>query len=102
MHKWKDLLERPDEARERPLVGRVLHLNDLISLLRLLVDGRDVEEQPELPLRYHAHQNLKMNITEWQKVRVIHMISGFRRRNRAPDFVFKRMRYFDQESASWA
>ena len=56
----------------------------------------------ELPLRYHAHQNLKMNATEWQKVRVIHMISGFRRRNRAPEFVFKRMRYFDQESTSWA
>ena len=43
-----------------------------------------------------------MNVTEWQKVRVIHMISGFRRRNRAPEFVFKRMRYFDQESSSWA
>lgn len=56
----------------------------------------------ELPLRYHAHQNLQMNRTEWQKVRVIHMISGFRRRNRAPDFVFKRMRYFGKESPSWA
>ena len=45
---------------------------------------------------------MRMNSTEWQKVRVIHMISGFRRRNRAPDFVFKRMRYFDKESTSWA
>ena len=47
----------------------------------------------------HPHPNPTPNPNQ---VRVIHMISGFRRRNRAPDFVFKRMRYFDQESASWA
>lgn len=56
----------------------------------------------ELPLRYHAHQNLRLNHSEWEKVRVIHAISGFRRRDRTPDFVHKRMRYFDKESASWA
>jgi hypothetical protein len=56
----------------------------------------------ELPLRYHAHQNLRLNYSEWKKVRVIHAISGFRRRDRTPDFVHKRMRYFDKESASWA
>ena len=42
-----------------------------------------------------------MNQSEWQKVRVIHMISGFRRRDRTPDFVRKRERYFDKESSSW-
>ena len=35
-----------------------------------------------------------MNVTEWQKVRVIHMISGFHGMNRAPKFVSKRMHYF--------
>lgn len=55
----------------------------------------------ELPLRYHAHQNLKMSNAEWRKIRVIHTISGFRRRDRAPPFVRKAMRYFDQPNAGW-
>ena len=64
-------------------------------------------------IRFHGHYQGKAHTSSLNRtnpdpnpnpnqVRVIHMISGFRRRNRAPDFVFKRMRYFDQESASWA
>ena len=31
----------------------------------------------ELPLRYHAHQNLRMDFDQWQKIRLMHSIAGF-------------------------
>ena len=55
----------------------------------------------ELPLRYHAHQNLRMPQAEWRKVRVIHTISGFRTHDLTPPFVRSAMRYFDRPSPSW-
>ena len=37
----------------------------------------------ELPLRFHAHTGLIMNMTEWRKVRLMHNIHGFVREDAA-------------------
>ena len=49
----------------------------------------------ELPLRYHAHTGLAMNLSEWRRIRLIHNIQGFRPvYMRLPNVVRQRVRFF--------
>ena len=49
----------------------------------------------ELPLRYHAHTGLAMNLSEWRQIRLIHNIQGFRTiYMRLPNVVRQRVRFF--------
>jgi len=49
----------------------------------------------ELPLRYHAHTGLAMNLSEWRQIRLIHNIQGFRAiYMRLPYAVRQKVRFF--------
>jgi len=48
----------------------------------------------ELPARYHVHQALEMNISDWRKVRLVHIISGLRAVNKMPKFLRPFIEYF--------
>ena len=49
----------------------------------------------ELPLRYHAHTGLMMNASEWQGIRLMHNIQGFRAvYMRLPHAVRRHVRFF--------
>lgn len=51
----------------------------------------------ELPLRYHVHNGPnEMNQSEWHKVRLLHIIAGFRAvtHKYTPLFLRRQMRYF--------
>lgn len=48
----------------------------------------------ELPVRYHAHQLLRMPDADWDQIRVIHSISGMRAQSRVPSRLRPLIKYF--------
>ena len=48
----------------------------------------------ELPVRYHAHQQLRMSDSDWDQVRVLHSISGLRDKSLLPKKLRKHIAYF--------
>ena len=48
----------------------------------------------ELPARYHVHQALKLPPDDWARVRLLHIISGFRDRSLVPQELRARIHYF--------
>lgn len=49
----------------------------------------------ELPLKYHAHTGLDMNLSAWRRVKLVHNIQGFRHLyHRMPSAVRQRVRFF--------
>ena len=53
----------------------------------------------ELPLRYHAHNGLVMNKSEWTQIRLIHNIAGFKPyQRRLPVVARQHMRFFTGEA----
>ena len=48
----------------------------------------------ELPLRYHAHTNLRMAKDEWFKIKLIHAISNFEQVDKTPLALRRRFKYF--------
>ena len=57
----------------------------------------------ELPLRYHAHNGLVMNSSEWNQIRLMHNIAGFKvHQRRLPKSLRKQVRYFTGDGTDQA
>jgi hypothetical protein len=48
----------------------------------------------ELPVRYQAHQALRMPVSDWLQVKVLHSISGLRNRNLMPKVLRPLINYY--------
>ena len=48
----------------------------------------------ELPLRYQAHQAIRMNESDWHEVSVLHAISGLRGKSLLPASMRRHITYF--------